>query len=286
MSKKFRKLKAGKECVDITKQAISLLVAKRQPIRIFEMFGGNKLWRFDEAPEVDWAELFSLFYFAEWCRYIAEVYEPGVIFEFFSQDVSVARLNNVPRQETDRYSATFRQLLQHVQPHLPPQIVFSYRRHVELFSDPADYDHELDAAMADLLAQKNGQLPTLTPQMRLATQLNVKLKPGQADDPLWCEKVELQHQAIFQTKTLRQVCDQPDKIWTCPTYYPDSVVTGSTKSSYAKFWAGVGALKRNGDSFTPLVLTPKQLESIKYEWVDVDIPGLVGKNFRRVRVIT
>jgi hypothetical protein len=285
MSKKFRKVKPGDSAVKLTRQAISLLVKEKKPIRIFEMFGGNKLWRFDEAPEIDWAELFSFTYFSRWARHIASVYEPGVIFEYFSQDISVERLNNVPRSKTDKYSKTFISMLDFVKQYLPGNISFIYTRHHDLFENPNDYYKEIKEAKQQLLRQNNGKFPEMTDAMKAATELNVKLNPGQDKDPLWREKVEWEHQAIFITRTLKKVDDDPKKIWTCPTYYPDSVVTGSTKRSFAKFWAAVGVLEPKNDSFAELVLTPRQLESAKFDWYDVDIKGLEGKNFKRVRVL-
>lgn len=287
MSKKFRKLKPGAPCVELTKKAIELSVKENRPITIFEMFGGNKLWRFEEAPEIDWAELFSLTYFGQWMRLIASVYEPGVEFIYFSQDISVESLNNVPRSETDKYSQTFKQMLDWVQPYLPPNIKFTYQRHYDLFDNPDDYYKELDEAKQQVLKENNGELPKLDDAMKAATELNVKLKPGQNDDPQWREKVELEHQAIFKTKTIQGPSNNPYKIWTCPTFYEDSVVTGSTKHSLAKFWAAVGALHTEGDSFYEVVLTPKQLEQAQFEWEDVNIDGLseIGKNFGRVRIL-
>lgn len=287
MSKKFRKVKPGEEAVTLTKKAIELLVKEQKPIRIFEMFGGNKLWRFEEAPEIDWAELFSLVYFVNWAKLIASVYEPGVTFEYFSQDISVQRLNNIPRSQTDRYSETFKKMLNWIEPFLPPNINIIYTRHYDLFENPADYDKEIEKAKEEILKKNKGKLPILTAEMKLATELNVKLKPGQSDDPMWREKVELEHQAIFITKTLKPISDDPYKIWTCPTYYPDSVVTGSTKRSFAKFWAAVGALLPVNDTYAEIVLTPKQLSQVgaKFEWEQVKIPGLEGKNFDRVRVL-
>lgn len=285
MSKKFRKLKAGDDAVKITKEAIVLLVKENKPIRIFQMFGGNKLWRFEEAPEVDWAELFSLIYFVQWSKLIASVYKPGVHFEYFSQDISVENLNNVPRLETDKYSETFRNLLKFVKPYLPSNVKVTYVRHFELFKNPDDYYKELEEAKKLILAENKGKLPTLDDHQKAATELNVKLLPGQSDDPLWREKVELQHQAIFKTETLKKISDDPSKIWTCPTYYSDSVVTGSTKRSLAKFWAAVGALQPEGKSYTEVVLTPKQLQAAEFTWKDVHLKGLDGKNFKKIRVL-
>ncbi len=285
MSKKFRKLKPGDPCVKLTKEAIRLSVKENKPITFFEMFGGNKLWRFDEAPEIDWAELFSLTYFVQWMRLIASVYEPGVEFIYFSQDISVESLNNMPRSETDKYNQTFRDLLKWIGPYLPGSIKITYQRHYDLFDNPDDYYKELEDAKEQVLKENGGKLPELTDAMKAATELNVKLKPGQDKDPLWREKVELEHQAIFKTKTIQGPSGNPYKIWTCPTFYEDSVVTGSTKRSLAKFWAAVGALEKDGDTFHELVLTPKQLEQAKFDWQDIKIEGLKGKNFNHIRIL-
>lgn len=285
MSKKFRKLKPGEKAVKLTTKAIEIAVKNNQPIRIFEMFGGNKLWRFEESPEIDWAELFSFTYFAQWAKHIASVWEPGVIFEYFSQDISVESLNNIPRSETDKYSKTFKSMLNFVKQYLPKNIKFIYTRHYDLFKNPNDYYKEIEESKKQILESNGGSLPIMTDAMKTSTELNVKLKPGQDNDPLWREKVELQHQAIFITPTLVNYTNNPNIIWTCPTYYEDSVVTGSTKRSIAKFWAAVGVLQHEGEKFSELTLTPKQLQAVTFDWNDVDIKGLEGKNFKRVRVL-
>jgi hypothetical protein len=286
MSKKFRKLKPGEDAVNLTKAAIKIFVNDNKPVRIFEMFGGNKLWRFEEAPEVDWAELFSLVYFVQWSRLIASVYKPGVVFEYFSQDISVQSLNNVSRTETDKYSETFKSMLAFIEPYLPPNIKVVYTRHSDYFENLDDYDKELEESKKAYLEKNKGKLPELTDVMKAATELNVKLRPGQDSDPLWREKVELEHQAIFETKTLKKISDDPAKIWTCPTYYADSVVTGSTKRSLAKFWAGVGVLKAEECKYVELVLTPKQLENAEFVWEDIKIKGLNSRNFQKIRILT
>jgi hypothetical protein len=176
-------------------------------------------------------------------------------------------------------------MLEFIAPYIPKGVTITYRRHIEEYEDPEVYYKELEEAKKQVLSDNNGNLPKMDEHMLAATQLNVKLKPGQADDPEWREKVELEHQAIFETKTLKKICDDPYKIWTCPTYYSDSVVTGSTKRSYAKFWAAVGVLKKENDSFVELVLTPKQLETADFTWENIEIPGLEGKNFKKIRVV-
>lgn len=284
MSKKFRKTKADDEAKRLTRTAIKYAVENKRPVKLGSLFGGNKLWRLDEAPEVDWAELFNLIYSARWMKSIASVYEYGAEFEYYSQDVSIQRLNNVSRSETDQYSKTFRQLLDWLDQYLPDRIAISYRRHAEEYDDISKYDTEIAEAKEELLAKNDGKLPKLNEAQKRATELNVRLKPGQAEDPQWQQKVELEHRAIFSTKTLLPYLNDETIIPTCPGLYQGLIVTGSTKYSIAKFWAGAGALEEKDMNFKDLVLTPKQLESHKFEWKDVDI-SIPGKNFGKIRVL-
>ncbi len=286
MSKKFRKLKADKEVIEITRGAIKLAIKENKPISINIVFGGNKLWRLEEAPEIDWAELFSIIYFLRWMKSIASVYKPGALLEYYSEDVVLELLNNLPRSETDRYSDTFIMMLEWLKQYLPSGVTVNYRRYRDDYKELSDFDREAEAAKATVLKELDGKLPVMNEEQKIATELNVRPRPGQTDDPQWREKVELIHQAIERTETAEKYFSDPHYIPACPTYYPALIVTGSTKKSYAKFWVGVGALEKTEDGYRELVLTPKQLEHAKFTWEDVNIKGLVGKNFHRVRVVS
>jgi len=285
MSKKFRKTKADDDAIKITKTAIKYAVENKKPVKVGVLFGGNKLWRFEEAPEIDWAELFSLEYYIQWMKSIASVYEYGANFEYYSQNISIESLNGVPRSETDRYTDTFKAMLEWIKPYIPENITITYCLHADEYSDVSEYYAELEEGKKVILANGNGHLPELDDIQKASTELNVKLKPGQDDDPLWREKVELEHQAIFETKSLIPYLTDSTIIPTCPGAFPGLINPGSTKHSIAKFWAGVGALKKSGDDYHRMVLTPKQLESIEFDWQKVNIAGLSGKNFKRIRII-
>ncbi len=287
LSKKFRKIKATPACLDAVDRVVKRAIDTQSPIVLSTLFGGNKLWRFEEAPEVDWAELFNLFYYIDWAKTIVSVHKPGVILDYYSQDISVETLNNIPRVETDKYSATYRAMIAWLKPYLPDGVQIRYRRHLEDFADPNTYYDELKVAEAEILKENDGGYPKMTDAMRTATAMNVRLKPGQDADPLWQEKVELQHQAIFRTPTLRKLFAEADRISLSPTDYEgsNSITTGSTKRSYAKFWAGVGALGKTNDEFHELVLTPKQLKAATFDWRNVALSGLDDKNFKKIRVL-
>lgn len=284
LSKKFRKVRADDLAIATAKEAIQYAVARNEPVKFSLLFGGNKLWRFDEAPEIDWAEFFAVVYYMRWMKTIASVYKPGAAFIFYSQDISVERLNNVPKTETEKYTKTFIEMLDWLKSYMPETVTVSYRRHADDVGGQAGYDREIEAAKAIVLAENSGELPVLSDAQRVATELNVRLRPGQTDDPKWRERVELEHQAIFRTVSLNRFFQEPGKIPISPTPFPGLIITGSTKKSLAKFWAGVGALEKSGDTFSPIVLTPKQLETADFVWEKVEIDGLKGKNFNKIRI--
>lgn len=285
LSKKFRKVKADQRTIDIAKGAISRAVEANQPVRLTLHFGGNKLWRIAEAPDIEWGELFSLIYFVSWAKSIASVYKPGVIFEYFSMDVCVERMNNVPHEETDRYSEGLKKLIAWAKPYIPEGVSLRYTRYGDFYQNREEFYKELDESKRAWLENNNGKLPELDDAGKAATELNVKLRPGQDQDPQWREKVELEHQAIFGTKKFRAFKGDLTSIPNCSTWYSGFIATGSTRRSMAKFWVGVGALENSGDGYNQLVLSPKQLEKAEFEWEDVNIPGLEGKNFKRIRIV-
>jgi hypothetical protein len=161
MSKKFRKIKADDDTVAITKKAIDIAVKENKPIRFNLIFGGNKLWHFDEAPEIDWAELFATTYLLRWMKSIASVYQPGAYLEYYSEDVVLENMNNLPRSETDRYSETFKAMLAWISPSLPQNVTVGYKRYGDEYKNIAEYLAELEEAKAKVLQELGGQLPVL-----------------------------------------------------------------------------------------------------------------------------
>lgn len=285
LSKKFRKNKADDIVMDLSKKAIRHAIENKKPVKFGVLFGGNKLWRFEEAPEVDWAELFCLIYLSRYMKTIASVYEYGAELEFYSQDVSVERLNNVSKEDTEKYHKSFQNLLNWFKQYVPDGVSISYKRQLDEYSSQNEYDKEIEEAKEAYLRKNNEKLPVLTEAQKLATELNVKLRPKQDKDPRWREKVEWEHQAIFMTKTLKPYLTDETIIPICPTPFEGCIATGSTKYSIAKFWAGVGVLQKTDDNYKDLVLTPKQLDVAAFTWQDMDW-GPEGKNFRKIRILS
>lgn len=285
LSKKFRKYAADEAAIDASKCAIHLAVSQKRPVKLGLLFGGNKIWRLDEAPEVDWAELFSLMYYTQWMKSIACVYKYGVEFSIYSQDVSIQRLNNIPRSETDNYSKTFRELLIWLKQYLPKEVSFTYGRHAEEYSDLSRYDDDINEAKKVLFKELNNKYPVMSDEEKRRTEFNVRLKPGQADDPLWREKVELEHKAIFRVKSLLPYLNDNSMIHLSAMPFSGYIAVGSTKHSVAKFWASVGVLQQQGNSYIERDITPKQLDVATYRWEEMNF-DIKGKNFSKIRVLT
>jgi len=98
--------------IDWTLVRLSNAIADRMPIIFTFCFGGYKCHTSPSHPEVDWAELFNLNYFVSYLYPIIKGYQHGVEVEYESEEVSI-RFNNVPQEQTDKYTASFKKLLEY-----------------------------------------------------------------------------------------------------------------------------------------------------------------------------
>jgi hypothetical protein len=96
--------------IDLTLTRLINAISGRQPIIFTFCFGGYKCHTSLSHPEVDWAELFHLNFLVSYLYPIIKTYKYGIEIEYESEEVSL-RFNNVPQDRTDRYTATFRKLL-------------------------------------------------------------------------------------------------------------------------------------------------------------------------------
>jgi hypothetical protein len=158
----------------------------------------------------------------------------------------------------------------------------------ELFASKKAYEDSLELAVTKLANSLPGGLPQLSEAEAASVELNTHATAEQLADPKWCEKVELLHSAYYMARneTGYYAADTHKIISFTQPFAPGKpLAVGSTKDTVAKYWVGIGALKRDADDFRQLVLSPKQLESATFDWQDVSLPGLGGKNFHKVRVV-
>lgn len=281
ISKKFRKYHVNPEYQKHIRSAIEYNVKNNEPIKIVLVFGGYKLWRLDEAPEPDWAELFSMIYYAYWIKPIADNYKPGVWFDFYSDDIIVRTIDNIPEQDTEAYIKNFCHLLDFLKSFLPRNIKFTLNRVGEQYDSYQTFQNDLNEKTKKI---KNKQKP-LNQEQETTLELNVKLTSEQKKDPKWKEKVSLVHDAYTLVEKRRPYYRAPDKIIAITRPANNSIAVGTTKTSVVKFWIGVGALQKKANTFIETILSPSQLEATKYGWSTISIPDLKNKNFQKIRII-
>ncbi len=289
MSKKFRKYSVPEENQKIIKSALEKNIANKEPIQITWPFGGYKLWSLDETPEVDWAELFTLMYLAKWLKPVCAMYSNGVELTFWFDEVVISQMNNIPQSDLDTYRKSFTDLLEFIKPWLPENLKFETFLERSQYESNEAFQEGLKTEMENLKKAKEANPEPLSDDAIRSIEMNVKLTPELAKDPLWREKIDLMHYAYYNLQE-KQNRARPSytsaNITAFATFFePNVIPIGTTKTSIAKFWVGVGALKRRGNSYIETILTPSQVEKTKAEWMPVELEGLSGKNFKKIRVV-
>ena len=270
MSKKFRKFSVPEKNKAIIKSAIEKNIENGGPIKISFPFGGYKLWRLEETPEADWAELFSMIYFTRWLKPVCALYPKGVVFTFWFDEVVISKLNNIPQSDLDEYRKSFETLLSFIKPLLPLNMKFESFLERSQHENSEEFEAGLAAEMEKLAQSRSKNPQSLSDQARRSVEMNVKLAPGQADDPLWREKVDLMHYAYYnlqdQQKRIRPAYTTENITAFTVFFEPNVIPIGSTKTSIVRFWVGVGALQKREDSFIETILSPSQLEKAEVAW--------------------
>jgi hypothetical protein len=286
MSKKFRKYSANDELKNHILGAIKMNVEKNEPINITFLHGAYKLWRLEESPEVDWAELFALLYYSNWLKPVCEIYEPGVWFDALVDDRIIPQLNNIPQSDVDTYIASYQHVLDFLKKYQPANFRMTITPVSELFESPEAHDESVQKNLEVLLSEEG--LPKLTDSEKAMVEMNTRVTDEQLKDPEWREKVMALHNAYMVTKREPGYHKVPEKIlaFTQPLASGTTISVGSTKDSIMKFWIGVGVLKPREDSYRMIVLSPGQLEDSQFSMHGVIIEGLEGKNFEKVRVLS
>lgn len=286
MSKKFRKYAASHELKEHVRQSIQLNIEKQQPINITFLHGAYKLWRLEESPEADWAELFSLMYYTSWVKPVCELYEPGVWFDFFVDDLIIPKLDNIDLADIEAYIKSYQAIIDFLKDYQPNNLRMTINTVGDQFSSPEAFDKSLQKNLEKLTDDTPGDLPELNDAQRAMVELNTKVTDEQLQDPQWREKVFHIHNAYSATKAEPGYHkNRPEKILAFTSSLPMAIAVGTLKGSIMKFWVGAGVLKPKADSYSQAILSPSQLEQCNFDSEEVAITGLGGKNFKNIRTM-
>jgi hypothetical protein len=282
LSKKFRKYSVSPIANTKVREAIDLNIKNNEPIKVAIPFGTYKLWRLEESPEPDWAELFAMIYYAYWLKPITDVYKPGVWFDFCGDDAILELMNNIPEVDTQRYKNTFRSLINFIQQYLPKNFKYTFSPVGERYASKQEFLDDLNQKIEEL--KQKGEIDISEEDIEMM-KLNVKTEDIQNID---FQKNRLLHDAFMGVSKRRPHHKRPDNILISSTPFGDrtSIPIGTTKTSVTKYQTGVGVLKKEADDFIESILSPSQLEKAKLVKEDISIPGLDGKNFKTIKILT
>jgi len=149
MSTKFRRKFACDSLKQHIREAISYNVKRNQPINITFLQGSYKLWRFEESPEADWAELFALMHYVAWVLPVLSFYQPGVIFDFYLDDLIMEKISNYSRDEILSYQHSFQQIIDFITPHCPRNLFYKITTVSSQYADERDFWNKLDISVAN-----------------------------------------------------------------------------------------------------------------------------------------
>ncbi|HCM67662.1 MAG: hypothetical protein A2898_00530 [Candidatus Kerfeldbacteria bacterium RIFCSPLOWO2_01_FULL_48_11] len=269
--KSFRKWSIDDETREHVKKAIHAHLASGTPLHFTFPFGAYKRWNLPSAPWVDWAEVFSLAYYAAYMAPIAAAYAPGCEFSFVGDDVIVPRLNNYPVEEVKKWSESFEQLIEVFRRYLPSNMRFRLL-HVRDFYSPGEFEQELDAKYAGGKAEWDSW-DEVTRQAHIASSRhNIKWKgihdwTGLSDEEKKAKILEaaILHNVYRQLPRRKAFTRGDDKICIFPRKISNAIPLGTTKNSSVFFWVGTGVLERRGETWQERILSYEQWQERKHE---------------------
>ena len=255
-SSKFRSSKIPLELQQKIIEKVHHCVGHNLPIHITVPFGGYKKWQLPSAPHIDFAEVFNLLLLREYLSPIAALYDHGVLLEYFSDEIFVSSMNNIPQHDLDTYNNEFAILINFLKPHFPNNFQCKFSK-IRDFISQEDLFKRFDEIKKDLRKKWNN-ITQDEQQRRLAkARRNYK---GDADEQTIFES-NLTHDAfIFGDwdagipwafdKDMIAIGFRYTKTWGIPLM--------SSRSSATQFWVGTGAIKMINKEFVPTILTYEQ----------------------------
>lgn len=284
-TKKFRKYSASDSLLKRVQEAIAYNVSKDEPINITFLQGCYKLWRLEESPEVDWAELFSLMHYTKWVKPILSFYKPGVVFDFYLDDLIMERISNYRRDEILSYQHSFQKVMNFIMSYCSENLLYRMTTVSSRFTDENDFWNKLNIA----IEKREKPINFISNESIIKMiDLNYRPIPDENLDLFWREELMRIHDAHSAMEERLKYREENGKILAMPSHYSGAetrLFVGSTKDSIVKYWMGVGALKIKGERFIPTVLSPSQLANAKFSIYDVEIKGLDAKNFKKIRIL-
>ena len=268
-SSKYRASKMPEELDSKVKQKIKYCLTNSLPIHISVPFGGYKKWQFPTYPNPDWSEVFAISLLIEYLSPVAAGYEKGVVLEFFSDEIFIARMNNYPQGDLDSYNDQFANLVSWFNRCIPKNFVLKSSKIRDQIS-AKELNKRFDNEIVKLRKTWDS-LPEKEKAYRLAKsernyQGNLSKLNKDESKKILLESTMVHDAFIFGDwengvpwafdKDMIAIGYRYTGTWGIPLR--------SSRSSTVQFWIGLGALINKNISFVPTSLSYNQyLDNIK-----------------------
>lgn len=211
--------------------------------------------------------MFNVLFLKEMLSPISNYYKPGVIVEYFSDEIFVNLMNNIPQKDLDIYNNEFEALLDQLKQFLPENIVFKYSKIRDFISQEEaitrlmkDYDKFENEFESLNLDEKQASIA------KARRNYIFDSSKSKIEEYEILKKSFLIHELFLKTdwdKGIPWAFDF-DMI---PIGYRKNNGWGlhlkSAKGSSVQFWVGEGVLVKSKDKIYPTILSAEQLKDYK-----------------------
>lgn len=291
LSRKFRKRAISSSYKQKINKILHYKIKHNQPLLFVYPFGGYKLWRLPSAPEVDWAEFFSISYCLDYLLPIAFIYKPGFQLEFVSDAFVVNQMNNIPSSNLKRYKSSFKSLIDYFNERLPKNSSLKFFEMATILRTNAVKKY-ISKNAARILEEWEFLTEEKRKKRKKMAILNMRFDNAVGNKSIHSSfnTDKIINSIIFHETYLR--CPQREaylrdngKITLYNDPIENCIPIGSVRASRVKFWVGLGVLEKRKDRYIERILSPMQLQKIstltKQEF-DIDIVNL--KNLKKISV--
>lgn len=289
MTQRFRTKAISCILMDEIVRKVTKSVKNGKPIYLTVPFGGYKLWKYPTFPNLDWAEVFNIIQLRNYLAPIVAVYRPGVVLEYWSDEIMVSRTNNYPQTDLDRYNGQFSDLIAWWRGYLPENFQVRYSK----IRDQISYDEYWRRMKADL-KKVEGDWENLSEEIK-----NVRMKKSERNyhgnlneknKEVLLKDGALCHDAFIFGDWKKDI----------PWAFDDHMIalgfryTGdwgipvkSSQSSVCQFWVGIGVLKKREDRYVKSILTHSQWEKVcdQVKYCDVGLFPTEFKSLQKIPVL-
>ncbi|MCC7304056.1 hypothetical protein IT418_01415 [bacterium] len=268
-SSKYKQSKFPQVVSEKVEKIVVDAVKNHRPIYFSIPFGGFKKWQLPHYPNIGWEEIFNIIQLRNFAVEIAKGYEPGVVIHYFSDEIFIARMNNMSQKDLDTYNNQFNLAVAYIQQFAPSNVMLRYSKIRDELSQQ-EILKRFDKGIVEL--KKSWKT---TPKDLQEMKLNKTARNYKIDEKNKYSKVDLKNIYFESTLVHDAFTDTEWEQGTMWAFQPYMIPVGfrytktwginlkSSPTSTVQFWVGYGILEAKDEKFSPKTLTFNQYEAIK-----------------------